>query len=89
MEGQSAHFKKELSITQSHLEQSGYTKTLNENKQSTLADLNRKTEFRTRMKDNVHEKNIDRFLGDWYGTTKGLSQEWTKKAKANNINYRP
>lgn len=88
MEG-SAHFKKELSITVSQLEQSAYTKKLNENKKSTLADLNRKTEFRTRMKDNVHEKNIDRFLGDWYGTTKGLSQEWTKKATAHELNYRP
>jgi len=54
-----------------------------------LADLNRKTEFRTRMKETNYEKKIDLFLGDWYGTTKGLSQEWTKKAAAKDLNYRP
>ena len=47
----------------------------------TIGDLNRKTDFVTSAKPNNFEKNVDSYLADWYGTTKGLPLEWTRKVK--------
>jgi len=48
-------------------------------KSDTLQDLNRKTEFRTLLKDSAYEMKVENFLKGWQGTKRGLPTDWANK----------
>ena len=50
-----------------------------------MTELSQKTAFKTGMNNSNYEKKVDNYLGNWYGTTKGLPLEWTKHLDANKV----
>lgn len=43
-----------------------------------MSELSQRTAFRTGKSNSIYEQKVHDYLGNWFGTTKGLPIEWSK-----------